>query len=503
MRDAMEKSLVLATIALALLLASCSTSRETSEMAAMQNEQLKRLSGESIPFEDLEAFIEQTMGKANVAGLSCVIINDSEVVYRGTFGYKDQLAGLTADEDTAFSAASLSKPVFAYLVMLLVDEDVIDLDRPLHEYLTDPLYTYPTYADLQGDERYELITARHALSHSTGFPNWRFLTQDQRLNIMFAPGERYSYSGEGINLLQMVVEEVTGKSLEDLAQEKVFGPLGMTRTSYVWREGYEDNAARPHDEYGRPRRLDMRGKPDAAGSMQTTAEDYARFLVGLLRAEGVTKAAVEEMLRPQMTISSDSMFGPGAWRDTGAYRDINLSWGLGWGRFDSEHGRAFFHHGHGFGSQNYTVTFVDAGIGIVLLSNSDNFESVAGEILESAIGDVYSPIDWVGYIPFDPSQKHEPPPEPVAIQVDPAALAAYRGTYKLSMGQRFYIKLDDGTLFLSGDGEHWEQLQAESETRFFFEDDDARYVFAKDEGNRVTALNVEIQGLKLSAEKID
>jgi CubicO group peptidase (beta-lactamase class C family) len=499
----MKRSLVLIAIVFALLPSGCGTSKETSEMPEIQNEQLKRLSDEPIPIEDLEAFIEQTMAKANVAGLSCAIINDNEVVYRRTFGYKDQRAGLTADEETVFSAASLSKPVFAYLMMLLVEEDVIDLDKPLYEYLADPLHTYPAYADLKADERYKLITTRHVLSHSTGFPNWRFLTQDQRLNIMFAPGERYSYSGEGINLLQMVVEEITGKSLEDLAQEKVFGPLGMTRTSYIWREGYEENAARPHDEYGRPRRLDMRGQPDAAGSMQTTAEDYARFLGAMSKAEGETKATVDEMLRPQVTISSDSMFGPGAWQDTGAYRDINLSWGLGWGRFDSEPGRAFFHHGHGFGSQNYTVTFADKGIGIVLLSNSDNFESVAGEILQSAIGDVYSPIDWIGYIPFDPSQKREPPPEPVAIEVDPAALEAYRGTYVMSMGQRFHIKLDDGALFLSGDGEHWEQLQAESETRFFLEDDDVRYVFAIDEANRVTALNLEIQGLRLPAKKVD
>ena len=109
------------------------------------------------------------------------------------------------------------------------------LEAGADEYLSKPLHECPAYADLKTDERYQQITARHVLGHSTGFPNWRFLTQDQRLNIKFPPGERYSYSGEGINLLQMVVEEITGKSLEDLAQEKVFGPLGMTRSSYVWQ----------------------------------------------------------------------------------------------------------------------------------------------------------------------------------------------------------------------------------------------------------------------------
>ncbi len=491
----MKRGLVLTATALAVLVASCGKSKEKTEM--------KHLDGETISVSELEAFIPKMLEIADVAGLSCAIINDGEIVYRKAFGYRDKRAGTMADEETVFGAASFSKPVFAYLVMLLAEDGAIDLDKPLYEYLPKPLHEFPSYADLEGDERYKQITARTVLNHTTGFPNWRFLNQDQRLNIMFLPGERYSYSGEGIALLQMVVEEITGKGLEELAQERIFRPLGMTRSSYVWQEAYEDNAARPHDSFGRPRPLDRRGEPDAAGSMQTTAGDYARFLVAMLNAEGDSKATVDEMLRPQIAIRSDSMFGPGAWQDTDAYRDINLSWGLGWGLFDSEHGGAFFHTGHGFGNQNYTVTFSDKGIGIVLLSNSDNFESIAQEILEKAIGDTYTPVDWLGYVPFDPSQKREPPPEPVAIEVDPAVLETYVGTYELSMGQRLYIKVDDGVLFLSGDGEHWERLYAESENRFFFKDDDFRYAFVKDDAGVVTAMDLVIQDLKLPAEKMD
>jgi CubicO group peptidase (beta-lactamase class C family) len=458
---------------------------------------LKTLDGRPVSSAELEAFIIETMETAGVTGLSCAIINDSEIVYQKAFGLKDAEAGTPNDEETIFAAASFSKPVFAYLVMTLAEEGVIDLDRPLYEYLSQPLPDYPAYADLKDDELYKQITARMVLSHSTGFPNWRFLTEDGKLSIMFPPGTRYSYSGEGIALLQMVVEEITGRDLEALAQEKVFGPLSMTRSSYVWQEAYEDNYALPHDGYGRPQMLKKREEADAAGSMATTAGDYAQFVTAMISPEGEREALVDQMLQPQIVITSETMFGPGAWQEADEDRDISLSWGLGWGRFDSERGRAFFHTGHDFGWQNYTVTYPDHGVGVVLLSNSDNFESVARQIVAKAIGDTHSPFDWLGYVPFDPSQKKEPPPpEPVAIDIDPAILESYVGIYKLTPEDLIHIKLGDERLLI-GDDQEWMPLYAESETQFFAEMDDARVVFIKDTDGEVTGLSLTIQGMEL------
>ena len=114
---------------------------------------LSLLDGRSVPTAELQAFIEQTLAKADVAGLSCAIINDGRVVYRKAFGERDKRTGARNDEETVFAAASLGKAVFAYLVMLLAEEGVIDLDTPLYEYLARPLCEYPTYADLKSDER--------------------------------------------------------------------------------------------------------------------------------------------------------------------------------------------------------------------------------------------------------------------------------------------------------------------------------------------------------------
>ena len=210
------------------------------------------------------------------------------------------------DTSTCFSAASLSKAVFAYLVMKLVDEGKISLDTPLATYLPKPLPDYEDYRDLAGDPRWKLITARFCLSHSTGFPNWRrFNPRDnQKLEIFFEPGTRYAYSGEGIDLLQMVVEIITGKGLEELAKEKIFLPLAMTRTSYIWLPNFENDYAIGYNETGDSIRFKRRRRADAAGSMETTIADYTRFMIAVNQGLGLSPHVYHEMLSPQIAIHS-------------------------------------------------------------------------------------------------------------------------------------------------------------------------------------------------------
>ena len=465
---------------------------------------LRLVDGSSVPTVELEAFIEKTLDKADVAGLSCAIINDGRVVYRKAFGDRNKSTGARNDEETVFAAASFSKSFFAYLVMLLAEEEIVNLDKPLYEYLARPLYQYPAYADLEGDARYKRITARMVLSHSTGFPNLRSLEPDGRLKFLFSPGERHRYSGEGINLLQMVIEEITGKDLATLAQERIFRPLGMTRSSYVWQAAYEENMASPHDEFGRPRGLSIQQlqlRPDAGGSMATTAGDYARFIsLGILNVDGKRQATMDEMLRPQIAINYKNMFGPGAWQETDQYQDIRLAWSLGWGRFDTPCGRAFFHTGHGPGWQNYTVTYADKGIGIVLLSNSDNFESVAQEILERQLGMCTPPsAGWATYPSIHPGPKPLPHQLRSSSRWTRRFWQTYAGTYDMQSTIQFQIKFDGNQLWIrSRDGISWDRLYAETEARFFVKEDETyRFEFIRDTSGNVTALRLEIQGSPL------
>ena len=237
--------------------------------------------------------------------------------------------------------------------------------------------------------------------------------------------------------------------------------------------------------------------------MFTTACDYARLLVAIIGAEGKRKKTMNELLRSQVAIDYKSMFGPGAWQQSDEYGPINLSWCLGWGRFDTKHGRAFLHTGHDFGWQNYTVTFADEGIGVVLLSNSDNFESVARELAEAAIGDTYSPFDWLGYPHYDPDSRKEPPPAPVAIDVAPSILKTYAGTYDFTeIGKMLTVKLEDGQLLISDDRVQWAPLLPETPTRFFVEDEDYGFVFVANNGGKVTHMNIDVQGIEIPGRKV-
>ena len=145
--------------------------------------------------------------------------------------------------------------------MQFVQEKVIDLDKPLVEYLTKPLPEYKIngwrkgYQDLKDDDRYKKITARMCLTHTTGFPNWRWFEADKKIKFKFDPGTRYSYSGEGLYLLQFVIEQVTGKDYETISQERVFKPFAMTNTSQIWQARFDTNICYGHNAKGEPYEL--------------------------------------------------------------------------------------------------------------------------------------------------------------------------------------------------------------------------------------------------------
>jgi CubicO group peptidase (beta-lactamase class C family) len=469
--------------------------------AQARNPELRTVFGRTMPVADFERIVDAAIAKAGVAGLSVAIVNDRKIVYTRQFGWKDKDAGTRLNDTTVFAGASLSKTVFAYLTLLLTSDGLIALDKPLAGYLLRPLATYAGYADLANDDRYHAITARMVLSHTTGLPNQRSETADGRLRLRFQPGSRFHYSGEGFQLLQLVVETVTKSDLETLARDRVFRPFGMARTSYVWRDAFASNIAAPHNEFEWASDPDRPPTASAAGSLLTTAHDYARFLVGVLAAPGRQEKVMETMFTPTVSITSFRMFG-----GVGALSPANaakrLAWALGWGTFETPTGRAVFHTGHKGGAQNYAVAFLDRGAAMVLLSNSDNFESVAPEIVAAGLDDRDSPFDWLGYQPFDPAMRKAAPPRLVAIKVPASVLAAYAGEYQLGPDAVTRIKADGGRLYASDDGQSWDELLARSETVFFFRGRTLTITFAKDASGMVTHLDVNTGAATLKAQRI-
>ncbi len=373
-----------------------------------QIKKIQKIDGSYTTNQAIDSTLNTLMAKAKVTGIAISVLNNNQIVYSNAFGFKNNKTKEQLDTGTIFCAASLSKAVFAYICMQLVQDGLLNLDKPLSQYLDKPLPQYEYYADLASDERWKQFTARMCLSHTTGLPNWWFLNpytsafdSTGKLAIYFTPGSKYAYSGEGIKLLQMVVEKITGKNLEDLAQEKLFQPLGLQRASYIWQQRFENNFAYGHTEKEEVLGKKKRKKAGAAGSMEISMADYARIIANIMQQKGLQKQFQQMMVTPQINIHSKTQFPTLSELTTKENEKIHLSYGLGWGLLQTPYGKAFFKEGHDDdGWLHYNINFIDKGIALIIMSNSLNGEKIFKEVLEKTIGDTFTPWQWENYIPY-------------------------------------------------------------------------------------------------------
>ncbi|MFT4257055.1 MAG: serine hydrolase domain-containing protein [Pseudoxanthomonas sp.] len=324
-----------------------------------------------IPPRDFLADLPRQMQALGVPGIGIAAVEDGALAWSHVSGLAHAGRATPIADDTLFEVASLSKPVFAYLTLQLVDRGELSLDRPLVDYLR------PGYL---GDGPWvDVITARDVLRHSTGLPDWRKDPAHERLQPAVAPGTRIDYSGEAFVWLQRVVETITGESLDASMQRLLFGPAGMRDSSYAWSPAL---AARSvygglPGAQGMPPQLlreqwqaaqavaDRHGQSlsdwcyadaeralaevqalapaglvawpgdilaNAAASLRCTVQDYARFMALMVREPSAdwelrpaTRAA---MLTPQIAV-------PGRWSEKT----------LGWNLESTLRGPVFFHSG--------------------------------------------------------------------------------------------------------------------------------------------------------------
>lgn len=295
---------------------------------------------------------------ADVPGLSMAVVKDGRVVWTGAFGTVNDSAGTPLETGTIFEAASLSKPVFAYMVLRLADRGEFDLDRPLFEMLE--------YPRLAHEPRYKRITARMVLSHGTGMPNWGGDT----LTLAFDPGTGYGYSGEAFVFLQQVLEHVTARPLDELARREVFRPLGMKRSSYLWQQRFEGHAAWGRNWLRHTAPAHRYTDANAAASLLTTAPDYARFVAAVLTGRGLSPAMWQAFLTPVRESS------PG------------LSVGLGVRVEDGPSGRTFYHSGNnGRRFTCYMTGDLARGVGLVYFTNASDGTALVEPLASRVLGD--------------------------------------------------------------------------------------------------------------------
>ena len=341
----------------------------------------------------------EAMRDTGAQGLAVAVIDDGKVSSVQAFG-KRNAKGDPLTTDTVMYGASITKAVFAYTVMQLVDEGKVALDRPVAAYLSKPLPeygnldAYGNWGDLAGDDRWKKLTPRILLTHSSGFRNFSWDEPDQKLRINFEPGSRYSYSGEGIILVQFALEQGLSLKLGDEMQRRVFDRFGMTNTSMMWRADFAKNLAdgwkadgsiEPHDERSRPR---------AAGSMDTSIADMAKFAAGFMHGEGLNPASRAEMLKAQLPITSRSQFPVMVPEAPPAERWKGLAAGLGVITFEGLQGRGFFKGGHNDSTANIWACVEKGRRCVVLLSNDVRSEKAFPKLVESILGNIGLPWQW-------------------------------------------------------------------------------------------------------------
>ncbi|MEM9546320.1 MAG: serine hydrolase [Bacteroidota bacterium] len=368
---------------------------------------IERLDGSFLSKDSLTSKIEELINEAEVHGLGISIFDDKATVYHKMFGYKDYPQNQEFSDTTNIYGASLSKAVFSILVMKLVEEEVIDLDTPLESYLPRKVFEYvpqtrwhDDYTLLKDDSLYHKITARMCLANTTGFANWRWIEPEFKLRVNFEPGSRYGYSGEGFVYLQVVLEKLTGKGLQQLADEIIFKPLGMHHSAYEWKTSYDKDFAFGHNQKGEKYKKDKDNEPRGGSTLETTAMDYTTFLEAVLSKKLISIQSYEELFHPQIRIKSRTQFYTDSSAATDKYDDIKLSYGLGWGYLETPYGKGVFKEGHGDGFQHYSILFPETGKGILIMTNSDNGESIFRDVLDVAIKDIYTPWEWESWVPY-------------------------------------------------------------------------------------------------------
>jgi CubicO group peptidase (beta-lactamase class C family) len=312
--------------------------------------------------------------QAHVEGAAIAVFGNG-AVSSITCGKRDRAQKQPVTAETVFEAASLSKPVFAYAVLKLVEAGKLDLDAPLLKYLgnlyiheDDPFFERGR-TDVVRDPVLRRTTAREVLSHTTGLPNW---ASTGPLSFTGQPG-RWQYSAEGYILLQRVVERITGQPLDEWIAETVFKPLGMRHSSFIWRPAFRSNAAIGFDRSGDAERANQYPHAVAPATLYTTLDDYGLFLQRLLDGDAIGK----RMMQEQTTVD----------------RAYGLAWGLGIGIEGKEPSLAYFHSGNNRGYKTFFMIEPEKRKGLLLLTNSDNGYSLIKPFVALALHDQHPVLD--------------------------------------------------------------------------------------------------------------
>lgn len=308
--------------------------------------------------------VEQWLKENRVPALGIGIIRDGKLREIRMYGELKQ--GSPAPYNALFNVASLTKPIFTLLTLKLVSNGSWTLDEPLSRYWVDP--------DIANDPRHKKLTTRLVLNHQTGFKNWRYLNPNGKLSFDAEPGTQFGYSGEGFEYLRKALEKKFKKTLAQLSDSLVFGPLGMNDTQHAWNERTDESRfAHWFDTSGNEHKHNYKiTGANAADDLLTTIEDYGKFAVAVLGGAGLDSSVFGQMVRPHVPTKGGRFMGLG-WElflEVGPKKEYVLT-----------------HSGSDYGVKTLVILLPASRQGLIIFTNGDNgyklYEKIIVELLDA------------------------------------------------------------------------------------------------------------------------
>lgn len=316
-----------------------------------------------LPLFDNDTKISSLLEQHKIPSISIGYIEEGKLKQLRSFGVQKQ--SVSASVNSIYKVASLTKPVVALVALKLIENGDLKLDEPISKYYIDP--------DIKKHQYLNIITTRHILSQQSGFPNWRYLTESNKLTFEFKPGTKFQYSGEGFEYLRKAVENKLKKPFEQIASEVLFTPLEMNNTHFYWTtEINENDYAVEHDENGKSIPFEKWYDTNAAANLMTTTSDYSKFLIHIMNGAGLSDDLYSEFLKPQIIEKK------GIDRNLGMQLLSNLP----------NNESALIHTGGDYGTKAIVIALPNTKRGLVLFSNSENGMVLWQKIISEYFGDI-------------------------------------------------------------------------------------------------------------------
>jgi CubicO group peptidase (beta-lactamase class C family) len=341
--------------------------------------------------------LAERMAFYKVPGVSIAVINHKRIEWLKSYGVLKAGNPAPVTPGSFFEAASTTKAVIAAIVLGLVQEGKLDLDADVNKFLK-------SWRVAENDfTKQRKVTLRLLLSHRAGLPATNFPYDEKGLPptllqvlkgespagnkaavVELLPGSKWQYSNIGYVVIQQLLEDVLAKPLVQIAQERVFGQLGMTSSTFVYPLTAEQqkNEALPHDEQGVAGAPAMHPTAEAQGGLMATPSDLARFTCDLLLAYSgragrlLEPAMVRRMLNKEVDLDP-RIFG------------FPVAEGLGVFINGSGKGLAFSHPGQNYpGATSWLLAYPELGQGVIIMTNGAKGDLLTLEII-AALSSVY------------------------------------------------------------------------------------------------------------------